>query len=56
MDFKDSIKQIVDRIEKLKDNPPTEEATNDALIMPFWTVLGYDGFNPLEVLPEMSCR
>lgn len=55
MDFKDSIKQISDRIEKLKDNLPTEEATKNALIMPFLTALGYDVFNPLEVLPEMDC-
>ncbi len=55
MDFKDSIKQISERIEKLKENLPTEEATKNALIMPFISVLGYDVFNPLEVLPEMSC-
>lgn len=55
MDFKDSIKQIAERVEKLKDNLPTEEATKNALIMPFIQVLGYDVFNPLEVLPEMNC-
>jgi hypothetical protein len=55
MDFKDAIKQIAERVEKLKDNLPTEEATKNALIMPFIQVLGYDVFNPLEVLPEMSC-
>lgn len=55
MDFKDSIKQISDRIEKLKDNLSTEEATKNALIMPFISALGYDVFNPLEVLPEMTC-
>lgn len=27
MDFKDTIKQLADRIEKLKDNIQTEEAT-----------------------------
>jgi hypothetical protein len=55
MDFKDSIKQIAERVDKLKDNLPTEEATKNALIMPFIQVLGYDVFNPLEVLPEMCC-
>ncbi|MDR2979781.1 MAG: type I restriction enzyme HsdR N-terminal domain-containing protein [Bacteroidales bacterium] len=55
MDFKDQIKQIAERIEKLKDNIPTEEATKNAFIMPFIQTLGYDVFNPLEVLPEMSC-
>lgn len=55
MDFKDSIKQISERIENLKDNLQTEEATKTALIMPFINSLGYDVFNPLEVLPEMCC-
>lgn len=55
MDFKDSIKQISERIEKLKSNLHTEEATKTALIMPFISALGYDVFNPLEVLPEMCC-
>lgn len=55
MDFKDSIKQISERIESLKDNLKTEEATKTALILPFLSALGYDVFNPLEVLPEMSC-
>jgi hypothetical protein len=55
MDFKDSIKQIAEKIEKLKDNLQTEEATKNALIMPFIQALGYDVFNSLEVLPEMTC-
>ena len=55
MDFKDVIKQISDRIEKLKDNLQTEEATKNALIMPMLQALGYDVFNPLEVMPEYIC-
>lgn len=55
MDFKDSIKQISERVFKLKENLPTEEATKNALILPFLSALGYDVFNPLEVLPEMNC-
>ncbi|MEG1623233.1 MAG: type I restriction endonuclease, partial [Alistipes sp.] len=55
MDFKDSVKQIADRIESLKSSMQTEEATKNALIMPFITALGYDVFNPLEVMPEMTC-
>lgn len=46
MDFKDTIKQLADRIEKLKDNIQTEEATKNAFIMPFINALGYDVFNP----------
>lgn len=39
MDFKDSIKQISERIDTLKANLPTEEATKTALIMPFINAL-----------------
>lgn len=52
MDFKDEIKQLADRVEKLKNNIQTEEATKNAFIMPFIKALGYDVFNPLEVVPE----
>lgn len=55
MDFKDSIKQLTERVEKLKDNLQTEEATKNALIMPFIQTLGYDVFNPTEVVPEYTC-
>lgn len=33
----------------------TEEAAKNALIMPFIQLLGYDVFNPLEVVPEYTC-
>jgi hypothetical protein len=55
MDFKDAIKQVSGRVEKLKENLQTEEATKNALIMPFIQALGYDVFNPLEVVPEYVC-
>lgn len=55
MDFKDSIKQLADKIVQLKDGILTEEATKNAFIMPFINTLGYDVFNPLEVIPEMDC-
>lgn len=55
MDFKDSILNLASRFEKIKDNLQTEEATKNALILPFLSALGYDVFNPLEVLPEMVC-
>ena len=52
MDFKDEIKQFGERVEKLKAQINTEEATKNAFIMPFIKALGYDVFNPLEVVPE----
>lgn len=52
MDFKDSIKQLGERVNTLKDQIQTEEATKNAFIMPFLQALGYDVFNPIEVVPE----
>ncbi|GAB3695351.1 type I restriction endonuclease [Spirosoma flavus] len=52
MDFKDQIKQLGERVARLKDSIQTEEATKTALIMPFLQTLGYDVFNPFEVVPE----
>ena len=51
MDLKDLLKQIGERV-KHKDAIATEEATKNAFIMPFLQGLGYDVFNPLEVVPE----
>lgn len=55
MDLKDLIKQLADKINQLKGGIQTEEATKNAFIMPFINALGYDVFNPLEVIPEMDC-
>lgn len=52
MDFKDQIKILGERVLKLKDQIATEEATKNAFIMPFLQSLGYDVFNPTEVVPE----
>ena len=52
MDFKDQIKQLAERITKNKDLVQTEEATKHSFVMPFIQALGYDVFNPLEVVPE----
>ena len=55
MDFKDMITQLGQRVEKLKENMPTEEATKNALILPMISALGYNVFDPTEVLPEFIC-
>ncbi len=52
MDFSEAIKNLGDRAQKLRGNLATEEATKNALVMPFIQTLGYDIFNPLEVVPE----
>src|SRR3954465_5749281 len=33
----------------------TEEAAKTALVMPFLQALGYNVFNPSEVVPEFTC-
>lgn len=55
MDFKDHFKQLVNRVTTMKESLNTEEATKNALIMPFIQMLGYDVFNPMEVVPELDC-
>ena len=52
MDFKDQIKSLASRVETLLPQIQTEEATKNALILPFIQILGYDVFNPFEVVPE----
>lgn len=52
MEFKELIKQLGEKVIKLKDQVQTEEATKSAFIMPFIQGLGYDLFNPMEVVPE----
>ena len=52
MEFIEKINELKERAENLKDSLKTEEATKNALIMPFLQALGYDVFNPLEVIPE----
>lgn len=54
MDFIDQLKQFSKRVESLKDTIQTEEATKTAIIMPFFSMLGYDVFNPQEFVPEFT--
>ena len=54
MDLIDRIKDIASRIPKQMEHIQTEEATKNAFIMPFISSLGYDVFNPLEVIPEFT--
>lgn len=55
MDFKDQVVRLSDNIKKQKDKIATEEATKNAFIMPMIAALGYDVFNPFEVVPETDC-
>ena len=53
MDFIDHLRSLSARISTVWDRIQTEEATKNAMIMPFIQILGYDVFNPLEVTPEL---
>ncbi len=54
MDLIDKIKDIAARIPSQLDHIETEEATKNAFVMPFISALGYDVFNPTEVIPEFT--
>lgn len=54
MDLIDKIKSLASKIEKQKDSVNSEEATKNAFILPFISALGYDVFDPLEVMPEFT--
>lgn len=54
MDLIDRIKEISNRIPKQIDHIQTEEGTKNAFIMPFIKCIGYDIFNPFEVIPEFT--
>lgn len=52
MEFAENITALANRIQKMKANLGTEEGTKTACVLPFIRLLGYDVFNPLEVVPE----
>lgn len=56
MAFEDALTDLASKISEYRDTLQTEEATKNAVIMPFISrVLGYDVFNPGEVVPEFIC-
>ncbi|SFN90290.1 hypothetical protein SAMN05421594_4668 [Chryseobacterium oleae] len=55
MDLKLKLEQLHQKVVGLKDQINTEEATKNAFVMPFIQILGYDIFNPTEVIPEHIC-
>jgi hypothetical protein len=54
MDFSESIQQLASKAESMQGQEYTEEATKNALIMPFIQILGYDVFDLTEVVPEFT--
>ncbi|PRP96455.1 type I restriction endonuclease [Enhygromyxa salina] len=54
MSFEQRIKSLAAKAEKTRGMLETEEATKNALVMPFIAALGYDVFDPTEVVPEFT--
>lgn len=55
MDFIERLQSLSKKITNIGKTLETEEATKNALIMPFLhSVLGYDVFDPHEVVPEFT--
>ena len=54
MDFIDEVRTRSDRFAKRIEHLETEEATKSALVLPFIQMLGYEIFDPTEVVPEFT--
>ena len=56
MELIDSLQTLAKMYQETKDTILTEEATKTGLIMPFIQALGYNVFNPSEVVPEYNAE
>ena len=55
MDFSEQLQSLSKKIAQQSSMITTEEATKNAFVMPFLNrVLGYDVFDPTEVIPEFT--
>lgn len=54
MELSNQLKGLADKVEKLKNQIQTEESTKHAFVLPFINLLGYDAFNPTQVVPEFT--
>lgn len=50
--MKNKIRILSEKVKSLKETITTEESTKTAFILPLLQILGYDIFNPLELIPE----
>lgn len=53
-EFKSNVKNFQQQYEQVKDKLTNEEQTKNALIMPFFQMLGWNVFNPMEFMPEYT--
>lgn len=55
MDFAERLSALSTKVREQRASIETEEAAKNAFVMPFIsTILGYDVFNPSEVIPEFT--
>ncbi|APR77956.1 Prophage Lp2 protein 6 [Minicystis rosea] len=54
MGLSDELRRLAEQVRKRQTHIRGEEATKNALILPFLSVLGYDVFDPTEVQPEYT--
>ena len=55
MEIAERLASLATKVRQQKASIQTEEATKNAFVMPFISlVLGYDVFNPNEVVPEFT--
>lgn len=52
MEINEKFYALSEKVKQLTSQIKTEEATKQSLILPFFQILGYDVFNPLEFCPE----
>jgi hypothetical protein len=54
MEIYNQLKALATKVDQLKEKIETEESTKHAFTLPFINILGYDAFNPTEVVPEFT--
>lgn len=55
VEIAEKLASMASKVQQQKGSIETEEATKNAFVMPFISlVLGYDVFDPREVLPEFT--
>lgn len=54
MEIQNQLKELASKIDSLKERIGTEESTKHAFVLPFIQILGYDIFDPTEVVPEFT--
>src|SRR4028118_1082426 len=55
MDLETRLNELSKKARDHREVLLTEEAAKTALVMPFLQALGYNVFNPGEVVPEFTC-